>query len=332
MIGIKVAKKEQSASIARLIMMDALMMCCALLLLACGGKNTQGESGDTDSDSITSERQQYRFEHQFIKADDKNYDSIVVKGYKDGKVAFECRHELVDYVSVENAADMEWINDTTDINFDGIPDLQVYRSVFVRGQVAHLYVGYVWTPQQKFEEVEQWKDLLNPEVHPEDQTVTANYRSDANERTYDTYKWTDGNKLELIKTRKGAFFGDDPMGDEKVAVKYFVEQFYEDWGKKELDDYDALKKYITPKLRKYLADAYDYECEGECLATWKFFYEGGGDVGEWKHNSYIPRDENHVLVEIEYDNYKYDVLLKVIKDGDTYKIDSLKQERSEYIH
>ena len=65
----------------------ALMMCCALLLLACGGKNTQGESGDTDSDSITSERQQYRFEHQFIKADDKNYDSIVVKGYKEGKVA-----------------------------------------------------------------------------------------------------------------------------------------------------------------------------------------------------------------------------------------------------
>jgi len=151
----------------------ALMMCCALLLLACGGKKTQGESGDTDSDSITSLRQQYRFEHQFIKADDKNYDSIVVKGYQEGKVAFECRHELVDYVSVENAADMEWINDTTDINFDGIPDLQVYRSVFVRGQVAHLYAGYVWTPQQKFEEVEQWKDLLNPEVHPEDQTVTA---------------------------------------------------------------------------------------------------------------------------------------------------------------
>ena len=155
---------------------------------------------------------------------------------------------------------------------------------------------------------------------------------DANERTYDTYKWTDGNKLELIKTRKGAFFGDDPIEEEKVAVKYFVEQFYEDWGKKELDDYDALKPYISPKLWKYLAGAYDYDCEGECLATWKFFYEGGGDVGEWKHNSYIPRDENHVLVEIEYDNYEYSVLLTVIKDGDTYKIDSLKQEKSEYKH
>ena len=42
---------------------------------------------------------------------------------------------------------------------------------------------------------------------------------------------------------------------------------------------------------------------------------------------FTSRDESHVLVEIEYDNYKYDVLLKVIKDGDTYKIDSLKQEK-----
>lgn len=113
----------------------ALLVPCALFITACGGKKTQGESGDTDSNSITSLRQQYRFEHQFIKVDDKNYDSIVVKGYQDGKVAFECRHELVDYVSVKNAADMEWINDTTDINFDGIPDLQIYLSCFVRGQV-----------------------------------------------------------------------------------------------------------------------------------------------------------------------------------------------------
>ena len=55
----------------------SLMILCTLLMAACGGKKTQGESGDTDSDSITSLRQQYRFEHHFIKVDDKNYDSIV---------------------------------------------------------------------------------------------------------------------------------------------------------------------------------------------------------------------------------------------------------------
>ena len=189
------------------------MILCTLLITACGGKKTQVENDNAVSDSIT-ERQQYRFECQFIKADDGNYDSIVVMGYKNGKVAFECHHELVDYVSPETAAHMTWINDTTDINFDSIPDLQVFRGYYTRGQVAELYAGYVWTPQQKFEEVEEWKDLFNPEIHPEDKTVTTNYRSDANERTYDTYKWTDGNKLELVNTRKGPFFGDDPQEQE----------------------------------------------------------------------------------------------------------------------
>ena len=132
----------------------SLMILCTLLMAACGGKKAQGESVNADSDSIA-ERQQYRFECQFIKAENEEYDSIVVKGYKDGKVAFECRHQLIDYVSAENAAGMPWINDTVDINFDGIPDLEVYLGCYTRGQVAELYAGYVWTPQQKFEEVEE---------------------------------------------------------------------------------------------------------------------------------------------------------------------------------
>ena len=309
----------------------SLMILCTLLITACGGKKTQVENDNAVSDSIT-ERQQYRFECQFIKADDGNYDSIVVKGYKDGEVAFECHHELVDYVSPESAADMGWINDTTDINFDGIPDLQVFRGNYTRGQVAELYAGYVWTPQQKFEEVEEWKDLFNPEIHPEDKTVTANYRSDANERTYDTYKWTDENKLELISTRKEPFFCVDPQEQEMVAVSAFVEEFYKEWDKKDLLDYGYVKQYITPNLLKYLADEYDYDCEGECLATWKFFYEGGGDVSGLKSRQITARDGNNVLVENNYENYEYDVLLTLVKDGDTFKIDSLKQVKSEYTH
>ena len=307
-----------------------LMIAAVMMLMACGGKKAQG-GDNADSDSIT-ERQQYRFEHQFIKAENEEYDSIVVKGYKGSEVVFECRHQLIDYVSPENAANMKWINDTVDINFDGISDLLVYLGCYTRGQVADLYAGYVWTPQQKFEEVEEWKDLFNPEIHPEDKTVTANYRSDANERTYDTYKWTDENKLELINTRKGPFFGVDPEEQEMDAVSVFVEEFYKEWDKKDLLDYGYVKKYITPNLLKYLADEYDYDCEGECLATWKFFYEGGGDVSGLKSRQITARDGNHVLVENNYENYEYDVLLTLVKDGDTFKIDSLKQVKSEYTH
>ena len=113
---------------------------------------------------------------------------------------------------------------------------------------------------------------------------------------------------------------------EMEAVQAFVEQFYNEWGMENLLDYDYPKQHITPRLLKFLADSYEFECEGECLATWKFFYEGGGDVGEFKSRQITARDGSHVLVENKYVNYEYDVLLTVIKDGDTFKIDSLQQE------
>jgi hypothetical protein len=115
------------------------------------------------------------------------------------------------------------------------------------------------------------------------------------------------------------------------AVRAFVEQFYEEWNMEDLLDYDYVKQHITPKMLKYLADSYDFDCEGECLATWKFFYEGGGDVGQTESRRITVRDENHVLVENKYGNYEYDVLLTIVKDGGSFKIDGLQQERSEYI-
>lgn len=124
----------------------------------------------------------------------------------------------------------------------------------------------------------------------------------------------------------------DAQEQDMEAAKAFVEKFYNEWGVDNLLDYEYPKQHITPKLLKYLADSYDYECEGECLATWKFFYEGGGDVGSMKSRQITARDGSHVLVENKYVNYEYDVLLTLVRDGDTFKIDSLQHERSEYIH
>ena len=124
---------------------------------------------------------------------------------------------------------------------------------------------------------------------------------------------------------------DDAVQDQEMeAVRAFVERFYEEWGCEDMLDYDKVKPYITPHLVEYLADSYDFECEGECLATWKFFYEGGGDVGELKSRQITARDKSHVLVEMKYEGYEYAVLLTVIQDGDTFLIDSLQQEKSEY--
>ena len=153
------------------------------------------------------------------------------------------------------------------------------------------------------------------------------------------FKSLDGPGMERDSTDLSALGDSVSIGDslnvvaddaaqklEMEAVQAFVEQFYNEWGMENLLDYDYPKQHITPRLLKFLADSYEFECEGECLATWKFFYEGGGDVGEFKSRQITARDGNHVLVENKYVNYEYDVLLTVIKDGDTFKIDSLQQE------
>ncbi len=124
---------------------------------------------------------------------------------------------------------------------------------------------------------------------------------------------------------------DDAQKQDMESARAFVEQFYKGWGMDNVLDYDYPKKHITPKLLQFLADSYEFECDGECLATWMFFYEGGGDVGEFKSRQITARDGNHVLVENKYVNYEYDVLLTLTKDGDTFKIDSLQQQKSAFI-
>ena len=60
-------------------------------------------------------------------------------------------------------------------------------------------MAYTWNVAGcYFEEVDEWDDLMNPEVHAATQTVTANYRDDAGNRIIETYAWKEG-KLKLIK-------------------------------------------------------------------------------------------------------------------------------------
>ena len=98
---------------------------------------------------------------------------------------------------------------------------------------------------------------------------------------------------------------------------------------KDLLDYAFVKRNLTRKALQYLTDNYEYDCEGgDCLATWLFLYEGGGDTGPLKKRTIQSIDENTYQVTSVYDNsdgdYKYTVQLGLVKDGDTYKIDTVK--------
>lgn len=109
----------------------------------------------------------------------------------------------------------------------------------------------------------------------------------------------------------------------------FLEEFYKVFGENLLN-YEYLKQNITPGLKQYLIDSYDYECEGECMASWLFFYEGGGDTCGTQTRTIEPVDNNTYLVTTRYaredgEDYIYKVKLGLVEDGDSFKIDTLEQ-------
>lgn len=113
---------------------------------------------------------------------------------------------------------------------------------------------------------------------------------------------------------------------EIQAKKAFLETFYDGLDKSGFDD-AYIRKFITPNAKKILIDENPYECEsGDCLAVWLFAYEGGGDTGECLSRTIKEQDENHFLVTLKYEEEEYNVLLTVIKDGDTYKIDDIEKQ------
>ena len=138
-----------------------------MMLVACGGQKSP-QDGETDEEVMDAERKlniehrkKYHFEYQLVKDDDGLYGSIVVKGREagDNSPVFECKHELEDPQSDDSRSDIDWINDTEDINFDGIPDLQIFLMCYTRGQVARKFAAYVWTSRGQFEEVERDRSL-----------------------------------------------------------------------------------------------------------------------------------------------------------------------------
>ena len=85
-----------------------------------------------------------------------------------------------------------------DINFDGIPDVQICLGVWDGyGNVS--FDGYVWDKEKgAFIYVPNYSSIFNPWMA--DQCIISNYREwmdGVQYRTYEKYEWVDG---ELVKT------------------------------------------------------------------------------------------------------------------------------------
>lgn len=128
--------------------------------------------------------------------------------------------------------------------------------------------------------------------------------------------------------------------DPSVALgKAFLENFYqgleEVFDQEQEEAYQHVYKHVTPKAKQFLIDQYDYDCDGECLAIWLFLYQGGGDVIGNCQRTIEPVDGLSYRVTNTYyyegkKSYEYHVKLGLVKDGDSFKIDSITPEDEAY--
>lgn len=95
-----------------------------------------------------------------------------------------------------------------DINFDGIPDLQICLGPF-NGFGNFTYDGLVWDPKaHKFVRVENYSEIFEPQLEPFQNRIIGLFRLDY-DLTISVYEWQDG-RLVLIEEREEQW----PTGEE----------------------------------------------------------------------------------------------------------------------
>ena len=155
------------------------------------------------------ERKDYRFDVSFGTDSEGYIGRIFVKAYtpQSDEPAMEYERDLVERLAEAPSPDEAagWVDDKTDINFDGIPDLMVYIGLNAVGRVSEYYAGFVWNDEDKcFAMVLDFDEISNPVVHPDTKTITSTARTDAVEITTWTYAWVDG-YLEVIDETTDTF-------------------------------------------------------------------------------------------------------------------------------
>ena len=156
------------------------------------------------------EREDYRFVASFITGDLGYVDRIFVKGYTplDDSPYLEYVYELVERLDAAPSADeaANWVDDKTDINFDGYPDLLIFIGRNCVGRIEEFYAAYVWDEENKcFALVPGFNEIGNPVFHPDSKTITSTVRTDIAEKTTWTYVW-DGWQLEIINEETSNLF------------------------------------------------------------------------------------------------------------------------------
>lgn len=142
----------------------------------------------------------------------------------------------------------------------------------------------------------------------------------------------------LVQVRMMEKHRQDSIDNAQLEEKKFLEKFYWELANCSEDGLlTYIQKNVTNRAFRFLKDEYPYEdgCD-ECYATWMFTREEGCDYDKLLNTTIEQESENTFLVTniwgYEHDGsykFEYKVRLGIIKEGDSYKIDSIEKVNSE---
>jgi len=138
----------------------------------------------------------------------------------------------------------------------------------------------------------------------------------------------------LMRARQMEIERQDSIDKVQREEKEFLEKFYKnlDYSNSKWEELDSyVRKHITSNALQNLRDEYDYDCEsGDCLALWLFSYMAGGDMDKELGRKIEQVSDNTFLVTTTWgysegpsSKYDYKVRLGIVKEGDSYKIDTI---------
>lgn len=186
------------------------MFALAALMVSCG-MNTNQETPVSNVASVpaetatetavkpSSERDAYTFSTSFRKDEDDQCDAIVLN-CQSGEKTQEFVCELIwpkgmDFLGGAGEIEEE------DINFDGIPDVQLYLGSFSIDSPLEYYAAFVWDEtSQSFKAVETYSGLPNPTIDAENQCIISAYYDITGAYNKAIYGWKDG-EMTLIESQ-----------------------------------------------------------------------------------------------------------------------------------
>ena len=187
-----------------------LLFAIGALMVSCG-MNTNQETPASNVASVpaetatetavkpSSERDGYTFNTSFRKDENDQCDAIVLNCQSGEKSQqFVCEFiwpKGMDFLGGAGEIEEE------DINFDGIPDVQLYLGSFSIDSPMEYYAAFVWDEtSQSFKEVEAYAGLPNPTIDAEKQRIVSAYHDLSGAYNESIYGWKDGT-MTLIGSR-----------------------------------------------------------------------------------------------------------------------------------